>query len=278
MNDKAGNQLSLPNDLFGNKELLQLVVKKLSSQALLFSLAIVVVLVTSYVISSQLFNKPGYPIIAAILFVFLVATFGYLFVEQKRKAEQGDEATMSQLLEKLNVIRNSAEAFSVQVWTTPAAETAAVSRDIKVVPSGKRAEYRIGDKVRVHFRANRDGYLTLLNVGTSGKLTILFPNMLHRDNFVYANKEYEIPSQEYGFEYELQGPPGVEVESHRYDAKVELLESQFAPDGSLFRTVMPTAAARDIGIIKSRLRRFQQMRGLRGHVSFTLANSIHEMA
>lgn len=255
MNDKAGNQLSLPNDLFGNKELLQLVVKKLSSQALLFSLAIVVVLVTSYVISSQLFNKPGYPIIAAILFVFLVATFGYLFVEQKRKAEQGDEATMSQLLgEKLNVIRNSAEAFSVQVWTTPAAETAAVSRDIKVVPSGKRAEYRIGDKVRVHFRANRDGYLTLLNVGTSGKLTILFPNMLHRDNFVYANKEYEIPSQEYGFEYELQGPPGVEkLKAIVTMQKVELLESQFAPDGSLFRTVMPTAAARDIGIIKKQV-------------------------
>lgn len=256
MSNKTGNQLSLPNDLFGNKELLQLVVKKLSSQVLLFSLAIIVVLVISYVISYQLFNTPGYPIIAAILFVFLVATFGYLFVEQKRKAEHGDEATMSQLLgEKLNVIRNPAEAFSVQVWTTPAAETtAAVSRDIKVVPSGKRAEYRIGDKVRVHFRANRDGYLTLLNVGTSGKLTILFPNMLHRDNFVYANKEYEIPSQEYGFEYELQGPPGVEkLKAIVTMQKMELLESQFAPDGSLFRTVMPTAAARDIGIIKKQV-------------------------
>lgn len=248
MSHRAGeNQLGTLNNLFGTKELLQLVVKKLSSQALLFSLAIIVILAVSW----WLFGDQGFPIIIAIVFVFAVGTVGYLFFEQKSKAEGGDEATMSRLLgEKVNVIRNSSGNFSVQVWTTPAG-TAASSRDIKVVPSTKGAEYRVGNKIIVHFRADRDCYLTLLNIGTSGKLTILFPNALHRDDFISANKEYQIPAQEYGFEYELQGPPGVEkLKAIATLEKVELLESQFAPDGSLFRTVEPTAGARDIAVIK----------------------------
>lgn len=251
MNPRTGeNQSGTLNDLFGTKELLQLVVKKLSSQALLFSLAIIVVLAVSW----WLFGDRGLPIIAAILFVFVVGTVGYLFFEQKNKAEGGDQATMSQLLgEKINVIRNSSGNFSVQVWTTVAG-TAAGSRDIKVVPSSKGAEYRVGDNIAVHFRADRDCYLTLVNIGTSGKLTILFPNAFHRDDFVSANKEYEIPAEGYGFEYELQGPPGVEkLKAIATLEKVELLESQFAPDGSLFRTVDPAAGARDIAVIKKKV-------------------------
>jgi hypothetical protein len=240
------NQEDILNNPFGTKDLLQLVVKKLSSQALLFSLAIIVILV----ISRRLLGDQALPIIAAILFVFAFGTVAYLFFEQKGKAEGGDQATMSELLgEKVNVIKNSAGNFSVQVWTAPA--TVAGSRDIKVVPAGKRAEYRVGDKIVVHFRADWDCHLTLLNIGTSGKLTILFPNALHRDGFISANKEYQIPAPEYGFEYALQGPPGVEkLKAIATLEKVELLESQFASDGSFFRTVEPTAGARDIAVIK----------------------------
>ncbi|MEW6608218.1 MAG: DUF4384 domain-containing protein [bacterium] len=245
---KAGNQSHPIADLFGTKEMLQIVIKKLSSQSLIFSLAFIVILVIAY----KLCGNQGLPIIAAILFVFLVATVAYLFFEQKSKVEHEDPSTISQLLgEKLNAIAKPTGDFSVQVWTTLAAETTVESRDINIIPSAKQAKYRIGDKINVCFRSTKDCYLTLLNIGTSGKLTILFPNGLYRNNLISANQSYEIPGKEYGFEYGVLGPPGIEkLKAIATLEKVELLASQFSSDGSLFRIETPAAAARDITVIK----------------------------
>ena len=202
---KESNTLS---DFFSAKELVQLVAKKLSSQALLFALATIVILV----ITGSLFSSiKALAITAAILFVFAVAMLGYLFFEQKRKSESGDPETMSQLLgERIKNIWNPSGDISLQLRTTPVTATASGSRDINVISSGKDVQYRIGDKIIVHFSASCDCYLTLLNIGTSGRLTILFPNALHKSNMIRANEFYEIPSKEYGFAYELQGPPGIE--------------------------------------------------------------------
>jgi hypothetical protein len=90
-----------------------------------------------------------------------------------------------------------------------------------------------------------------MNIGTSGKLIILFPNALHRDNRISANQVYEIPGHEYDFEYQLQGPPGIErLKAIATLEKVDLLEVQLASDGSLFLTEAPAAAARDIAVMK----------------------------
>ena len=142
----------------------------------------------------------------------------------------------------------------MQVWTAPAASAAAGSRDIKTVSIDKSTEYRIGEKIIVCFRATHDCYLTLLNIGSSGNLTMLFPNALHQDNFVRAHELYQIPAQGYSFEYQLQGPPGVEkLKAIATLEKVQLMESHFTPSGPLFDTRAPTAAARDITVIKGKV-------------------------
>ena len=155
------------------------------------------------------------------------------------------------LADKLRDISKPAGEFSVRVWTTPADQPVATSRDIRVVPTNKDTRYRIGDKISVRFQSTRDCYLTLMNIGTSGKLIILFPNALHRDNRISANQVYEIPGHEYDFEYQLQGPPGIErLKAIATLEKVDLLEVQLASDGSLFLTEAPAAAARDIAVMK----------------------------
>ncbi len=46
-----------------------------------------------------------------------------------------------------------------------------------------------GDTVKVHFEADRDCYLTLIDVGTSGKITRLWPNQFSGpDNLVRAGQ------------------------------------------------------------------------------------------
>lgn len=253
---KSKKQLQAVNDFFGTKEILRLVIKKLYSQALLFSLAIIVILVVTYT-TTTLRNQAGL-IILAILFVFLGGIVAYFF-EMKNKVESGDPKVQSQLLgEQLKAIKNQSGDFTVQVWTNFADNRIPGSRDINILPSQKDTAYHIGDRIKVLFRANRDCYLTLLNLGTSGKLTILFPNALYRDNSISANRVYEIPTKEYGFDYELQGPVGVEkLKVIATLEKIDLVESQFAMNGSLFLTKSQTAASRDIAVIKKNVKAIQ---------------------
>lgn len=166
---------------------------------------------------------------------------------------RGDPATLRDLSAgKMKTMSNSASDFNVDLWSAPLSATGA--RDISVTAKKKKADYRIGQKIVVGFRASRDCYLTLLNVGTSGKLTVLFPNSAHPDNFIQAGRDYHIPEADDDFEYELQGPPGVEkLKAVATVKKIPLLESSFAPDGSLFRCVPATDGARDICVVQKKV-------------------------
>jgi len=58
--------------------------------------------------------------------------------------------------------------------------------------------------------AERDCYLTLIDIGTSGNLTVLFPNAYDRNNRIQAGRRYEIPGTSYGFDIHVGGPPSIE--------------------------------------------------------------------
>lgn len=231
-----------------SNDVLKLVVQKLASQALLFGIAGLVVLVGAWQLSN------GSPILVlSVLFVFVVALAGYLFAEQKEKMKQGDPDTMKRVTnEKIEAVSNPTSDFNVELWTAPTPLDGA--RDIAVASKLKKGSYRTGQKIVVGFRSNQDCYLTLLNIGTSGKLTVLFPNASHADNFIVAGRDYRIPETDSDFEYELQGPTGVEkLKAVATLKKVPLLESNFASDGSIFRTVDASTGARDIGVLQKKI-------------------------
>src|SRR5262245_5872195 len=48
--------------------------------------------------------------------------------------------------------------------------------------------YRIGDALQIYVRTNRDAYVTVIDVGTSGKVHVLFPNRHHPNNRVLAHQ------------------------------------------------------------------------------------------
>jgi hypothetical protein len=67
-----------------------------------------------------------------------------------------------------------------------------------------------GDRVRFRFRANFDGYLYVMNAGTSGSYSLLFPrDETGRDNRIESSKEYLIPATQAWFR--IGGPPGQDV-------------------------------------------------------------------
>ena len=71
--------------------------------------------------------------------------------------------------------------------------------------------YALGEQVRLFVRANKDSYLTVLNVGASGKTTMLFPNAHQPQMRVGANQVVEIPPPGSGASIRVSGPTGQEL-------------------------------------------------------------------
>jgi len=69
--------------------------------------------------------------------------------------------------------------------------------------------FRSGDRFKLHLMSNRDGYLTLVNLGTTGRSQVIFPNpaLGEGNNFVRAFTDYEAPKGYLRFD----NNPGEEV-------------------------------------------------------------------
>ena len=157
--------------------------------------------------------------------------------------------TLNILHEKLGSMKPPKSTFKTELWTAREIREIKGVRDIKIIPK----KYRIGDKIVVYFRSDKDCYLTLFNIGTSGELTVLFPNYLFQNNFTRADRIYAIPGDEYPFEYELSGPPGVEkIKAIATTSKLNLLDFEFSKD-EFFHSIERGVAARDISIVAKKM-------------------------
>ena len=54
------------------------------------------------------------------------------------------------------------------------------------------AVFRSGDKIRLRFATNFDGYLRILNIGSSGKITLLFPYQ-GADDRLKPSTDFQVP-------------------------------------------------------------------------------------
>jgi hypothetical protein len=70
--------------------------------------------------------------------------------------------------------------------------------------------YMIGERVRISVQPERDCYITVLDITTSGKAYVLFPNQYERENLVRGGQRFTIPSVG-DYEIEVGGPPGLEM-------------------------------------------------------------------
>ena len=71
--------------------------------------------------------------------------------------------------------------------------------------------YAIGDTVTLNVRASQDAYITVLDVGTSGRVHIIFPNRFQQDNRVPGYEMIRIPGEDSRFRIRVGGPTGREV-------------------------------------------------------------------
>ncbi len=88
-------------------------------------------------------------------------------------------------------MENPAPGFGMNVWL-----------------EGGGTSLGIGEAVVFHAQTEADGYLTLVDLGTDGTVTVLFPNPYDRDNRVRAGQEIVFPTESMESEIRVQPPAG----------------------------------------------------------------------
>ena len=71
--------------------------------------------------------------------------------------------------------------------------------------------YAVGETVRLFVKASKDAYLTVLNVGASGRTTVLLPNAHQPETRVPAGQVVEVPPPGSGARIQVGGPTGREL-------------------------------------------------------------------
>ena len=126
----------------------------------------------------------------------------------------GGQTDESSEIQALTDIDNTESDFKVEIWTEK-----------------EDSNYKIGDTVTFYFKTNKDSHLTLINIGTSGKVHQIFPNKYQEDNFVRADEVYTVPSKDSNFRFVLQGPAGTDtVKAIATEEEIGKTQSEIAKD------------------------------------------------
>jgi len=74
-----------------------------------------------------------------------------------------------------------------------------------------KQSYRLGERIVIYCRAQRDCYLSLVTVNSRGEPTVLFPNAYHPDNAIQGKTLYSIPGEWCPFVYTATRPTGTDT-------------------------------------------------------------------
>jgi hypothetical protein len=84
-------------------------------------------------------------------------------------------------------------------------------RNGKIEPMSAGHVFAVGDIIRLKLTSHYDGYLYVMDQGTSGKFATVYPSMqTGNDNRVHMAKQYLVPAVEDGW-FQVEGPAGFDV-------------------------------------------------------------------
>lgn len=80
--------------------------------------------------------------------------------------------------------------------------------DVELSLAGGRTDFGVGEEISFHARAARDGYLTLVDLGTDGQVAVLLPNSEAPSLRVRAGQEVSFPAADATFALQVLPPAG----------------------------------------------------------------------
>ena len=75
----------------------------------------------------------------------------------------------------------------------------------------KDLTYGVGDSITVYAAPKKDAYITILNVGSSGRVAVIYPNRHQKEQKVAGQTTVRIPAQAAKWSIGVGGPEGVDL-------------------------------------------------------------------
>jgi hypothetical protein len=97
-----------------------------------------------------------------------------------------------------------------QAGTTHARTPCACNPKVSLAADRADWTYAVGETVGLRLTSDEDAYVTVLDIGPTGRITQLFPNQYQPDNHVFANSPVEIGGSS-GARVTVTGAVGVEL-------------------------------------------------------------------
>ncbi|MBT4286775.1 MAG: DUF4384 domain-containing protein [Desulfobacula sp.] len=95
------------------------------------------------------------------------------------------------LFQKVQQMKDKQD-FNVKLWTN-------------------KKVFKPGDTISFFFNSEKDCYLNIVDIGTSGNITLLFPNKYHQNSRIDAGKTYKIPDESSDmFAFRVDPPAGID--------------------------------------------------------------------
>lgn len=104
-----------------------------------------------------------------------------------------------------------------------------INLKVRIWVDRRSQTYSLGESIQFFVTVNKDSYITLLDIGTTGKTHIIFPNKLNENNFVKAGTIVSVPpTLEKKFTFKVSGSKGVEViKAIATTEKIEILPEEY---------------------------------------------------
>lgn len=112
--------------------------------------------------------------------------------------------------------------------------------------------YNSGEEIEVFVRTNRDAYITMINVGSSGSINQIYPNAHQRKNFVKAHTTVKIPGNTAPFVFQASGPRGADlIQVIASESSSPIIPSKFLNKSVVFPKVNRSSNdyAKDITVV-----------------------------
>jgi len=156
----------------------------------------------------------------------------------RRIEELSLDSEVKEILAHLSEISQAQPAFHARIWTERGRVGEPLStRDVLTVPRSAKAIYYVGEQFTLHAQAQRDCHLTVLDVGTSGRVYVLLRNHPLRAGIAAA-----LGGPDQHREWIVGGPPGVERIKALFTCRPLALPGPSEP----FQPLVPQGMARDV--------------------------------
>lgn len=182
--------------------------------------------------------------------------------------------SINPIQDKLANIKNPKKPFKIKLGVVPKEEEHGRGKTKKEVSS----QYKIGESVRIQFESDEDCYLTLIDLGTSGRVHIIVPNSMNVDNFVKAGRPLYYPGESWNVACIIQGPTGTErIKAFATLDPINLFDINLKDLSSLFFTISEDRLELKVENVKKKLKELDSSRWCEALCEFKITKPVDYM-